>query len=84
MMTTQRPMDNQRHTSPPPHERSRDLVHGVRNLAMIAVYALETIAQQSPASARAKHELVERSILGMVELVESTLIPAKARRGGGR
>lgn len=83
MMTIHRPLESRSHASPLPHERSRELVHGVRNLAMVAVYALETIAQQSPASARAKHELVERSILGMVDLVESTLVPAKAGRGGG-
>ena len=83
-MTIHRPMDNRRHASPLPHEQSRDLVHRVRNLAMVAVYALDTIAQQSPASARAKHELVERSIMGMVDLVESTLVPAKAGRVDGR
>jgi Cft2 family RNA processing exonuclease len=78
-MTSHRTMATKRHTSRHSPELSRELsielVHSVRNLAMVAVYALETMAQQTPASARTKHELVERSILDMVELVENTLVP---------
>jgi len=70
------------HASRLSNEVARELVHKVRNLATVAVYALETASHQSPARARAKHELIERSILGMVDLVESTLAPVRA--GGGR